>query len=136
MAQMIRERQITIPHNTPLSAGFSVDLNLPDEIVETVDLKVPSGPLGLMGFALAYSDQQIVPYEAGTFFKWNDDRLTWAFDDYPSGGDWQLIGYNDDVVYDHTVYLTFHDIPLSSTPLVTPSITIVSNTLVGSGVTF
>lgn len=127
MASIIRQRKVTIPHGTAKTALFSLALNLPNEIIQKVDLQVPSGPVGLMGFYLAVSRQQIIPYESGEFIIWNDHQESYDIEDYPTTGAWELFGYNTDAVYDHSVYLRFHDVPLTAPTPSIPSITIVTS---------
>lgn len=127
MAKIIRQRTVTIPANTSMNSLYRANLNLPVETIESVDIRVPSGAFGLMGFYIAVSDQQIIPFEPGQFFVWNDDTERWPIEDYPNAGGWQVFGYNLDSVYPHRVELRFHDVPID-TPLVqVPTLTFISS---------
>ena len=60
-----------------------------------------------MGFYLARSGQQWIPFEAGEFLVWDDRFDSWYLTDQPTGGGWQIVGYNLDD-YDHSVVARFH----------------------------
>jgi hypothetical protein len=81
-----------------------------------------------MGFYLAISGQQIIPFNAGQFIIWDNYRDSWSLDNFAETGAWTVVGYNLDGAFAHEVVLRFHTDPLSqSAP--TPSITIVTQPL-------
>ena len=63
MATQVRQFTATIPAGTLKTALVTVALDLDYVEIESVDLEVPPGPSGLMGFYLARSGQQWIPYE-------------------------------------------------------------------------
>jgi len=107
MAVSIRQTTATIPANTPKTALYVAPITLDYFDIESVDLEVPPGPAGLMGFYLARSGQQVIPYESGEFLVWDDRFDSWYLTDQPTGSGWQIVGYNLDV-YDHDVVVRFH----------------------------
>lgn len=126
MAAEVHQFSATIPAGTPKSSLAVVNLPLTYYDVESIDLEVPPGPAGLMGFYLALSGQQWLPFEAGQFLIWDDRFASWALTEQPTSYGWELHGYNTDV-YDHTVTVRFHlNVPAS--PLIVasaPTLTIV-----------
>lgn len=116
MAQEIRTAQATIPAGTPLAAPVTVNIAFPDRIVRSVRWRVPSGPSGLMGWALTSDGAPVIPVVAGTFIVADGESDDWPLDGYPTAGNWQVTGYNTGV-YPHTVYLTF------LLDLITPAVT-------------
>jgi hypothetical protein len=120
MAHQVREFQVTIPKGTPIAAPVTVDVSFPPFTVVSVAARIPPGPLGQMGFRVASSRQQVIPWNPGSWIVANDDRLQWQADNYPTSGDWQIIGYNTGA-FDHTIYVTFELDPVGfdTAPVVT-----------------
>lgn len=119
MAVLVPQFTITVPANTPRSSLFVGAINLSNYEIESVDIEVPPGPQGLMGFYIARSGQQYIPYTAGEFIVWDDRADSWYLTDQPTGGGWQLVAYNLDAVHTHAVVTRWHVNPLS-TPTPTP----------------
>ena len=107
MAQEVHQFTATIPANTPTTALFTSTIPIQGYEIESIDLEVPPGPAGLMGFYLARSGQQWLPFEAGEFLVWDDRFDSWYLSDQPSGVGWEIVGYNLDT-YDHSVVARFH----------------------------
>ena len=126
MATTIYQVTASIPANTAKSALATVSAAIPACTVDTIDLEVPPGPQGLMGFYLAMSGQQIIPMTAGEFIIWDNYRDSWSLEDFPETGAWQIVGYNLDGAFAHEVVIRYHTDPLSvdSTP---PTLTIITS---------
>ena len=105
-ANEFRTFDITIPHGTTIAAPQVTTLAMPPRTVESVRIRFPAGPNGLVGCALAVSGQNVAPYGQGNWLIGNDEVIPWEFIDQPNSGAWQLIGYNTGT-YDHTIYLVF-----------------------------
>ncbi len=106
MARQIRSFTVTIPANTPETALYSADISFPPMVVTEIDIRVPPGPRGKMGFAIGSAGQPVLPYEAGQFIVADDEKIAWPLAGLWDSGSWQLFGYNTGV-YDHSVYVTF-----------------------------
>ena len=117
--------QATIPANTAQSSPVSVSVAIPACTINLIDIEVPPGPAGLMGFYLACSGQQVIPFNAGQFIIWDNYRDTWALDNFPETGAWSVVGYNLDNAFGHTVTIRYHTDPLNVSTTV-PTVTIVS----------
>ena len=113
MAMDIYSFQATIPANS----SATVDIAMPPGVVEQIDIKVPPGPSGLMGFQLWVKGGQVIPRQQGAYIVTDDRQLSWRLTDLPDTGAWQVVGYNLDI-YDHTI-----ELELSVTPIgaVTPA---------------
>lgn len=107
MADIIHQLQATIPAGTLKSALVTVSLQLPPEVIQQVDIDVPPGPAGLMGFYLACSGQQVIPFETGQFLIWDDREKDWPLENFPTNAKWSIVGYNLGA-FDHTVVVRFH----------------------------
>lgn len=106
MAQEIRQFTALIPAGTLRTAPLSFEMGFPPREVETVEIRVPPGPSGLVGFALQLSGITVIPYQSDAFIVTAADYLTWPMHGYPNSGDWSLLGYNEGTA-DHAVYVRF-----------------------------
>ena len=106
MSHEYRHFTVTVPAGTTIAAPQVTDLAMPPRVVARIDILVPPGPNGLVGFALAMADQPIIPYNAGEWIVSNDERITLPLDGFPDSGAWQLLAYNLGQ-YDHTLRFTF-----------------------------
>ena len=107
MAAEVHQFTAPIPAGTLQTAPVVVPLAIEYLSIESIDLEVPPGPSGLMGFYLARNGQQWIPYEAGEWIVWDDRFDSWILTNQPTGGGWQVVGYNEDV-YSHDVIVRFH----------------------------
>lgn len=128
-ATQIREFAVTIPAGTAQANPQLTDLAMPPMTVLEIDIRVPPGPRGQMGFALWASGSTVIPEQQGQFVVADDDYITWPLVDQISSGAWQLAGYNTGD-YDHTVYVTFRLEPVATdagsaqiTPIPTATLT-------------
>lgn len=106
MADRVESKKATIPAGTSALAPVTIALTFDDGRVDQLDILIPPGPSGLVGFAIVHSQQQIIPYTAGDWIIGDDEKLPWPLENFPTGGKWSLRGYNTDV-YDHTIYVRF-----------------------------
>lgn len=106
MAAEIRQFTAVIPAGTPQAAPVRVPMTFPPRIVRQVEIRVPPGPSGLVGFALQNSGLTVIPYASDAFIVTAADAINWPLDGYITSGDWQLLGYNTGA-NDHAVYVRF-----------------------------
>lgn len=106
MAREIRQFSVSVPAGTAIAAPQLTALVMPARIVRRVRVRIPKGPNGQLGFALASSGVPIIPWNTGTWFVADDEIFTWDLDGQIDSGAWQLRAYNVGA-YAHTVYLTF-----------------------------
>lgn len=98
--------QVTIPAGTAQSSPYRQKTTLPTRKVDTLEITIPPGPSGLMGFAVTMGGINVVPVNSGTYIVTDNEKISWPLTGLPDSGDWQVSGYNLDV-FDHTVYLRF-----------------------------
>lgn len=106
MAREIRRFPVTIPANTAKTANFTSDLSFPDRAVEEIEIRVPPGPRGEVGFALGAAGQQIIPFQAGQFIVTDDETIHWPLEDQHDSGSWTFFGYNTGQ-FPHTIEVRF-----------------------------
>ncbi len=106
MASDVQAFDATVPAGTPQNAPAVISLAMPPRTVMTVEIRVPPGPRGVMGFQLASGGLQVIPATPGAFIVTDDEVITWQLANYLETGAWELIGYNTGA-YDHTLHLRF-----------------------------
>lgn len=104
MAREVFAFAVTIPAGTAIATPQVTPLTIPPRIVERIEVKVPPGPRGNVGFQLGMANRQLIPYNAGGFVIADDDDLSWDFESLPTSGAWQLLGYNLGL-FPHTLYV-------------------------------
>lgn len=113
MAEIVFQYTATIPAGTPEASPVTVSLPFDGYDVEQIDLEVPAGPNGLMGFYLDNNGVPWIPRASDTWIIWDDNSQTYYTTDYPNASGWNIVGYNAGT-YDHSVVVRFHCIPLPS----------------------
>lgn len=104
MADRIELFQVTCPLGTAITTPFTQALSMPECDVERIEVTIPKGPSGLMGFRFRHSAQVVIPYSGSNWIVTDGEVLNWAVANYPTGDKWSLQMYNTDI-FDHTVYI-------------------------------
>lgn len=128
MAYRVFQFSSTIPAGTPTGAPVTVPISLDNWELESLDLEVPPGPAGLMGFYVANNGVPWIPNETGDFLVWDDVIQSWAFEDQPNASGWAIAGYNLGN-YDHVVISRWHVNPPTPAQQATglPTLTVVTS---------
>lgn len=113
MANRVYQYVATIPAGTPADAPAVVTFELDNFIIEAIDLEVPPGTAGLVGFYLANNGMPAIPRNAGQWIVWDDHAQRYPASDYPTASGWGIVGYNLGE-YDHDVIARFHVNPVPS----------------------
>lgn len=106
MPTEIHEFSVVVPASTPVASPLIFNLNFPPRIVEQIEVQVPPGPRGEVGFAVGQAGTPIFPYEPGTWVVTDDRTLVWDIVDANTSGAWQLFAYNTGS-FNHTLYIRF-----------------------------
>ena len=124
MATRILPFKVTIPAGTQPGAPFTQKLALDNWEIERIDLEVPPGPAGLMGFQLLNNGVPWVPYGPQSWFVWDDVRESYYMTDQPTGSGWAVQGYNTGF-FDHAVIVRMHVNPVEppGPTVATPTVT-------------
>lgn len=119
MAERIEVFEVTVPAGTAISAPQNTSLSFLDGHVTKIEVRIPPGPSGLVGFRFVHSQQVIIPFSGTTWIVADDEKLEWPVEGYPTNDDWSVRAYNTDI-YPHTLYIRFlvteRVIPLSPYP--------------------
>lgn len=121
MATRIEPFTVTIPASTAQDAFQKTALSFNPGRVDQIDVRVPPGPSGLMGFRVAHSGQAVLPFTGERWFVMDDDKAEWHLESFPTGDAWELWAYNTDI-YPHDVHIWFYVTELGRTiaPIITP----------------
>lgn len=106
MADRLEWFDVTISPNTPMAAPVVIPCVFEQGIVTEIDVKVPPGPNGNVGFFIGAGGSQYVPRTAGSFVMPNNDYFVWPIDNAIISGSWSVTAYNIDV-FPHTIQVAF-----------------------------
>lgn len=106
MADRVEWFSITIPAGTPKNAPVTIACVFPQGDVIEVDVKVPPGPSGNVGFFIAAGGSQYIPRTAGSFVMPDDDYIHWPLANAINSGSWAVTGFNTGL-YNHTLQVSF-----------------------------
>jgi hypothetical protein len=106
MAREVRKFSVTVPHGTLQAAPATFACAFPPRIIREIQILVPPGPRGTVGFQIAQAGHQVFPTEPGQFFVTDDERIVWPIEGANTSGAWQVIAYNTGT-FDHTLEVRF-----------------------------
>ena len=118
---------VTIPAGTTAAAPATTPINLDGWTVQRIDLDVPPGPGGLMGFQIYNNGVPWIPYGNGQWIIWDDAKDSYYLEEQPTGGGWAVVGYNTGV-FPHSVTVRFHvtSAVADITPTAAPALTFIT----------
>lgn len=106
MAERVLPFTVTVPANTAIVAPALFPFQFPSARVERIDVRIPPGPSGTVGFAIQYGGGNFIPDTNGTWIIADNERIEWPLEGAPDGGNWSISAYNTDVL-DHSLYFFF-----------------------------
>lgn len=104
MAQEIRHNTFTIPPLTPSTAPVALDMTFPPREVRRLEIVVPPGSNGLVGFHIQNSNLKVIPYGSDEWIITSGEVIGWDLTGYINSGSWQIAGYNTGAKA-HAIYL-------------------------------
>lgn len=112
MAENFPEFACTLNTGTTPSSPQTIPMNFNPAEVEQIIVRVPPGPRGEVGFAIATGGVWVIPDPTTTWIVENDTELAFPVTNAHNSGSWQLIGYNTGT-YPHTLKVMFQTNPPS-----------------------
>lgn len=94
MADELRAFAVTVPAGTAIATPQVTALTMPARIVLGVRIRIPPGPFGAVGFALAAAGTNIIPAGAGQWFIADNEVIDEELHGQIESGAWQLSAYN------------------------------------------
>lgn len=106
MATEVRSYTVTVPAGTTAAAPLVKAFPLPPRIVDAIQIVVPPGPAGLMGFAITASGLTVIPYDSDSWVITSGENITWPLEEQITSGAWGVRAYNTGTS-DHSLYVRF-----------------------------
>lgn len=106
MADRIEWFSVTVPAGTPKASPLIVPCVFVFGTVTEIDIKVPPGPSGTVGFFVGAGGSQYVPRTVGSYVVPDSDYITWPLDNAINSGSWSVTIYNTGN-YPHTIQFGF-----------------------------
>lgn len=106
MAEVIRRFTATIPAGTAKASPVTVTMNFPPMEVVEIEVVVPPGPNGTMGFKIAQAGGQVFPFTPDDYIVTNNETIKWEIEGANTSGAWQVIGYNTGS-FNHSIEVRF-----------------------------
>ncbi len=106
MADRIEWFSVIVPAGTPKAASITYPMKFFQGTVIEVDIKIPPGPAGNVGFYIAAGGSQYIPRTVGSFVIPDGDYLVWPMANAINSGSWALVAYNTDA-WPHLIQVSF-----------------------------
>lgn len=106
MAQQVYIFAVATPAGTAKSSPQTTQMTMPPRVVDRVEIEVPPGPRGEVGFHIGSKGTQIIPDGVGTFIVTDGEVIQWPLEDQMDSGGWELVTYNTGF-YSHTITVRF-----------------------------
>lgn len=106
MADRIEWFDITVPAGVSANAPQTFSLKFNQGEVAQIEVKVPPGPAGNVGFYIQAGGSQFIPRTRGVFIIPDNDYLVWPQHNAITSGAWAIVAYNTDV-FAHLLQVSF-----------------------------
>jgi hypothetical protein len=106
MASEVHNFVVTVSAGTTQGAPQFTPLTIPQRVVQQINIKIPPGPRGLMGFQIGSTGTQLIPAIPGAWIITDNEKIEYPLENYIDSGSWQAIAYNTGR-YNHSFYVTF-----------------------------
>lgn len=111
---------VTIPAGTPIATPLTTPMLFNAGAVTRIEVSIPPGPAGTMGFQIWTGGNQYWPNTPGQYLILDDVHPYWDVTDSPDNGSWALVAYNVDI-YPHLVQVGFSVVENTVSGAGTPS---------------
>lgn len=126
MSWELRKFKVTCSAGVGSTAAPQVsNITIPVRIVRQIDVRVPPGPRGEMGFALGAAGQIIYPLGAGSFMVTDDELVQVPLTEAIESGAWQVFMYNTGT-YDHSIEVRLYCDVVQDVNVAAPSVVLAS----------
>jgi hypothetical protein len=106
MSDRVEWFSVAIPANTPKASPVTTLCTFRQGEVIEIDVIVPPGPKGTVGFYVAAGGSQYLPRTAGSYVVADGVYLQWPQKNAINSGAWSIVAYNTDVNI-HTIEFGF-----------------------------
>lgn len=106
MTTRVEVFQVVVPAGTLSAAPVTIATRFDDGIVDRLEILVPPGPNGLMGFRVNHGGGAVFPRETSKWIVADGEKIDWPMEEVHTAGDWAIVAYNTGI-HDHTLYVRF-----------------------------
>lgn len=106
MSDRIEWFTVNVPAGTLSTAPITVPCIFQQGLVTEIDISVPPGPAGNVGFFIVAGGSQYVPRTPGSFVIVDDVYLEWPLGKAITSGSWAVTAYNTDT-FAHVLQVGF-----------------------------
>lgn len=96
MPERVEIFTITCPANTAQANAIEQPLAMTPGEVETVEIVIPRGHVGITGLAIAYAHTIVIPNAGAAFIIGDSEKMVWPLANYGNTGAWSAFVYNGD----------------------------------------
>ncbi len=116
MADRIEWFDCNIPAVTRASAPKIFNLSFYQGTVVQIDVKVPPGPSGTVGFFIIAGGSQFIPRTPGSYITPDNDDFHWPIENAINSGSWGLSAFNSDY-WPHLIQVSFQVNEITPSPM-------------------
>jgi hypothetical protein len=95
-----------IPALTHIATPITFPMAFNAANVEQIDIIVPPGPAGSVGFQIVYGGGSFLPQSPGQYIVADNYVFTFSQSKAPDGGNYAFKAYNEDII-PHTIQVAF-----------------------------
>lgn len=106
MADRVEHFEVYVAAGTQPGTPFTYPMVFRQGIVREIDVRIPPGPSGEVGFRLMSGGAQYLPRTDGAWIIADDEFIQWPIKDAITSGSFGMSAYNTDI-YAHTLYVSF-----------------------------
>lgn len=106
MAREVYEFPVVFAIGSTRTSPQRTNVTMPKRIVRRVEITIPPGPRGEVGFQLGSNGTAFLPRNTDQFVIGDGAEIGWDLEDQMTSGGWQVIGYNTGQ-FAHTLYFRF-----------------------------
>ena len=106
-ASRVEVFDVLAPAGTLKAAPLEVPTRWAAGELISVDVRIPDGCAGLVGFQILYAHAQAIPNTPGAWIIGNDEVFVADVTGHLNGGQWALNVYNFDR-FDHSLHVRYH----------------------------
>lgn len=115
MAYQVATFDVTIPAGTTKAAPARTATPLGNYVVVGIEITVPPGFNGAVGFRFTSGGNPVIPSSASQWIVTSNETLNWPIAGQLSSGAWEITGYNNGI-NDHTLHVRYLlDLPNAAT---------------------
>lgn len=107
MADRYQYFEFTYPAQNGAAVPVTNDTSFPQGVVQQVDITIPYGADGLIGFQVLSGKSSVIPYNSPLFLLRPGGTWSFPVSNQPASGSWQFSAYNADYL-PHTVQVLFY----------------------------